>query len=205
MASPLACFCSQFKRPASYAGLLAAALLLMPAGLPLTPDFRRVGTAAAQTAVPGRFSETYGDWIAHCALRDTEDGQQLRQCAMEQRLSWHDENSGQTRQLLTVALTPRQASGAELTILTPFGLLLDRGIVLQVDEGKSYSLPFQTCLPAGCLARGLLDEAILGQLRTGQVLATRMVQSDGEQVVRVEVSLKGFTDSYARLQQAVSQ
>lgn len=196
-----------FKRPVSYAGLLAAALLLLPAGLPLTPDLLGPGTAAAQTAAaaPGRFSETYGDWMAHCALRETEDGHQVRQCAMEQRLSWHDEKSGKPQQLLTVTLAPRQASGAEITILTPLGLLLNRGIVLQVDEGKSYSLSFQTCLPAGCLARGLLDEALLGQLRTGQVLATRMVESSREQVVRVEVSLDGFTDSYARLQEAVAQ
>ncbi len=191
---------SRFKRPAAYSSLLLVTLLLVPAS-------RLVETVAAQTSapVPSRFFETYGDWMARCALHETEDGQQVRRCSMEQRLSWHDEKSGKTQQLLTVTLAPHQASGAEITILTPFGLLLDRGIVLQIDEGKSYSLPFQTCLPEGCLARGLLDEAILGQLRAGRILATKMVESTGAQVVRVEVSLKGFTASYARLQEAVAQ
>jgi invasion protein IalB len=211
-------FSSTFKRPVLRAGLLVLVLSIAygsdrgaedsPKGLSV-PNFHLVGTAVAQSGghapVPSTFSETYGDWIARCVMRETADGQNIRQCSMEQQLTWHDEESRQTQSLLTVTLTPPQANGAAITILTPFGLLLDRGIELQIDTDQGFRLPFRTCLSVGCLAQGQLAEEILGQLRAGELLTARMVESTGKQLFQIQISLKGFTAASVRLEEAVAQ
>ncbi len=218
MTSWMMSFSLTFKRPVSCAGLLVLLLSLAygsdrgaedsPKGLSV-PNFHLVGTAVAQSggqaSAPGIFSETHGDWIARCALRETADGQNIRECSMEQRLTWHNEESGQTQSLLTVTLTPPQANGAAITILTPFGLLLDRGIELQIDTGKGFRLPFRTCLSVGCLAQGQLAGEILSQLRAGEILTARMAESTGTQLFQVQISLKGFAAASARLKEAVAR
>ena len=153
----------------------------------------------------GTFSETHGDWLVECTMRETTAGQQSRQCGMEQRLALHDEESGQTRQLLTVTLTLPQPDGAAMSVLTPLGLLLDRGVELEIDTGTGFRLPFRTCLSVGCLAQGQLTGEVLDQLGGGKILTARMVESTGKQLLQVQVSLEGFAAASARLQEAVAQ
>ena len=171
------------------------------------PSFHLIGIAAAQSGEqpPGTFSETHGDWIVECTARETADGPPGRQCTMEQRLALHDEESGQTRQLLAVTLTLPQVDGAAMTVLTPLGLLLDRGVELEIDTGRGFRLPFRTCLSVGCLAQGQLTGEVLDQLGGGKILTARMVESTGKQLLQVQVSLEGFAAASARLQEAVAQ
>ena len=204
---------SGFRWPVLPAALLVLLLTLAPGNdrdadpkRVSVPSVHLVGIAAAQSGEhPGIFSETHGDWIVECTTRDTTDGQHGRQCTMEQRLSLHDEESGQTRQLLTVTLTSSQPDGVAMSVLTPFGLLLDRGVELEITAGKGFRLPFQTCLSVGCLAQGQLAGEILDQLGTGKILTARMVESTGRQLLQVQISLRGFAAASARLQEAVAQ
>ena len=204
---------SGFRRPVLPAALLVLVLSLAPGSnrgadpeRVSVPSVHLVGIAAAQSGEPpGTFSETHGDWLVECTARETTDGQQSRQCGMEQRLALHDEESGQTRQLLTVTLTWPQPDGAAMSVLTPLGLLLDRGVELEIDTGTGFRLPFRTCLSVGCLAQGQLAGEILDQLGAGKILTARMIESTGKQLLQVQVSLEGFAAASARLQEAVAQ
>lgn len=203
----------RFTRPVLPVALLVLLLSLAPGSdrdagpeRVFVSSVRLVGIAAAQSGEqPGAFSETHGDWLVECTLRETADGQQNRQCTMEQRLALHDEESGQTRQLLTVTLTLPQPDGAAMSVLTPLGLLLDRGVELEIDTGRGFRLPFRTCLSVGCLAQGQLAGEILDRLGAGKILTARMVESTGKQLLQVQVSLEGFAAASARLHEAVAQ
>jgi len=111
------------------------------------------GTAAS--TLPGGASslqETYDDWQVVC-------GQQggVKRCAMVQQ-----QISKENRQrVLDIELWP---AGDKLqgALMLPFGLALDQGVTLQVDDAApGQPLHFRTCLPGGCVvplsfdARGL--------------------------------------------------
>lgn len=185
----------------------AFAALLLGAALP-------GAGLAAPAAEPISFSETYSDWRVNCGVAEQGAGDAAakkakkkppaRSCILQQRIDWKDENTGRQHRLLIVTLGPPAADGEmALTMLTPFGLLLDRGVRLRVDKGKSFALRFRTCLAQGCVVRGRLDGKKTRQLRKGKILNVETVEAAGETVFRVPVSLKGFTAAYRRLRAAV--
>ena len=168
---------------------------------------------AAPAAEPRTFSETYADWQVNCGVVEQGAGDAAakeakkppaRSCILQQRIDWKDKNTGRQHRLLIVTLGPPAADGEmTLTMLTPFGLLLDRGVRLRVDKGKSFALRFRTCLAQGCVVRGRLDGKKALLLRKGNVLNVETVEAAGETIFRVPVSLKGFTAAYRRLKAAV--
>ncbi|HWK69174.1 MAG TPA: invasion associated locus B family protein [Rhizobiaceae bacterium] len=85
------------------------------------------------------------------------------------------------------------------TLVLPFGLLLDAGVTLQVDEAEPRDpIAFQTCLPAGCLARLSFDAKMLSALRSGTALKIKVQNTDGKEV-NLSVPLKGLAAALDRL------
>src|SRR5262245_19379174 len=117
-------------------------LALCCAGLGGSPN------AVAQTAptLPGGASsltETHGDWTVACALQD-----KALRCGLSQQQS--DPKSRQ--RMLAVELALAADGKADGALVLPFGLALDKGVVPRIDDGKPMqTLPFRTCLPAGCI------------------------------------------------------
>ena len=163
-----------------------------------------LATQAPEPA-PSAFTETYGTWTVICGLEDAGDGARERRCAMEQRFVWRDEDTGQTRQLLTVTLTPTGDSGAEAAALAPFGLLLTNGLRLRADDSEAAVLGFETCFPEGCLARGTLNAAALEAFRAGLVLHVEADPSAGGDPFRLEGSLDGFSAASARIEREMEK
>ena len=161
------------------------------------------GLLRAQVSEPSAFSETYGRWTVRCAVEPPQEAQEDgsgRRCAMEQRFIWEDPESGQRRPLLTVTLTQLPAGGGmEAVVLTPFGLLLADGLRLRAGERRSAVLPFHTCFPEGCIARGPLDRETIAGFRAGAVLHVEAKPAAGGDSFRLEGSLTGFTSAYGRL------
>lgn len=166
---------------------------------------------AAAAAQPKSFSETYGAWQVTCGVPEasTKDGKKkaakkpsARSCVLQQRIDWKDKNTGRQHRLLIVTLGPPAGGDMPLTLLTPFGLLLDRGVRLRVDKGKSFALRFRTCLAHGCVVRGRVDAKRARLMRKGRTLNVDTVEATGETLFRVPVSLKGFTAAYRRLVEA---
>jgi invasion protein IalB len=81
----------------------------------------------------------------------------------------------------------------------PFGLLLDAGAALQVDDAVQLgTLRFSTCLPVGCLVPLDLDVEAIAALRAGTVLKVT-VQSVQPNETTFSVSLKGLGAAIDRL------
>lgn len=177
------------------AGLAGVALTMLEWGGPLQ----------AQVPGPSAFSETYGNWTVRCAVGQAQEGEPdqgegVRQCAMEQRFIWQDGDSGQRRPLLTVVLTPVPAGGGmDAFVLAPFGLLFEPGLRLRADENPGARLEFHTCFPDGCVARGSLGRDVIDSFRAGSVLHVEAEPAAGGDPFRLEGSLNGFTNANKRL------
>jgi invasion protein IalB len=156
---------------------------------PAEPAARSPAAAPAQaqpaSPLPGgatSLQETHGDWVVACALQGT-----VKRCGLTQ-----EQTNQQTRQrVFAVELTP-VGDKIEGVLLLPFGLVLDQGVVLQVDElAQGQPMRFRTCLQAGCLAPVTFDARQAAALRGGAVLKMRVMPEGGQSTV-LTVSLKGL-------------
>lgn len=181
-------------RPAKQKGLKAvpsfssSKLLAMAALLAMSVP------AAAQNAgstLPGGASslqETYQDWSLSC------QGSQKVVCAVSQQQA---QQNGQ--RVLAVELRGGTEGGISGNLVLPFGLLLDAGAVLQIDDGQPRApLRFSTCVPAGCLVPLDFDAKTIAALRPGTALKIK-VQNMDKQEVTLSVSLKGLAAALDRL------
>lgn len=162
---------------------LGAALLLGGAG------------GATALGLPGgatSLNETHGDWTVVCTATEG-----AARCAISQT-----QVNGESRQrVLTVELTAAgDGNAASGVLILPFGLRLDEGIVLAIDEAQPLqSLRFSTCLPAGCLVPLAFDQDAVSALSAGTTLAVRAKANDTNQDVALSISLRGFTSALARI------
>jgi invasion protein IalB len=158
-----------------------------PASAPPAP------AAQGGAVLPGgatALAETFNDWQVVCAIQNA-----ARRCAAKQ-----EQISQQNKQLvLAVELTPATADDKiEGMAILPFGLLLDAGVALQIDESPGMAaLHFKTCVPGGCLLPMTFDAHVVSQLRAGTVLKAK-VMVDGGQEATLSISLKGLSAALDR-------
>jgi invasion protein IalB len=151
-------------------------------------------SAAAQDAgytLPGGASslqETYQDWSLAC------QGSPKAVCAVSQQQT---QQNGQ--RVLAVELRKGADGGVSGNLVLPFGLLLDAGATLQIDDGQPRApLGFSTCLPGGCLVPLSLDAKTVATLRAGTALKIK-VQGMDKKEIALSVSLKGLAAALDRL------
>lgn len=165
---------------------LAAVILLLAFG-------GRSGALAA-SALPGGASsvqETYQDWRVICAQQEGA----APACAFSQTQS----NQNNQRVLAIELTTADGGKSMHGNLVLPFGLLLDSGAFLQIDEGEpGEANRFSTCLPAGCVVPLTFDTAALTALRAGQKLNVRARAIDGNKDTNFTISLKGFAPALDR-------
>jgi len=85
------------------------------------------------------------------------------------------------------------------TLVLPFGLALDAGVLFQIDEKPAMQpLRFRTCVPSGCLVNVFFDAATLVALRAGAALKIKAT-ADGGAAAPFAVSLQGFGTALDRV------
>lgn len=199
-------------------GLSTAATLLLGAGMALyamptiavpdralaastknqfpDPAPQRFEIAQAQTdgtsTLPGGASslnETYRDWSVACAVQGA-----TKQCAMSQTQA---QQNGQ--RVLAIELSAPAGNIVSGTLVLPFGLALDSGVTLQIDETPEMQpVRFRTCIPAGCLANVSFDAATIVALRAGSALKVKTT-ADGGAAAPFSISLQGFGTALDRV------
>ncbi|MGA2793927.1 MAG: invasion associated locus B family protein [Roseiarcus sp.] len=159
---------------ARLAGLLAATAAIAP--------------VAAQTsaALPGganSLQETFENWTVACVLQDA-----AKRCALSQQQA--DQQSRQ--RVLAIELNAFSTDKVDGVLVLPFGLALDSGVTLQVDDAPAGpTLRFRTCLPVGCIVPLSFDARFVAALRKGAALKVNAF-ADGGKDAAFTVSLKGF-------------
>lgn len=148
--------------------------------------------AQEQAALPGGASslqETYEDWLVVCVQTNT------KRCALSQQQT---QKNGQRALAIEVAVSA-DGKSATGTLVLPFGLALDAGVTLQVDDKPAETpLRFSTCVSGGCLVPLRFDEAFLATLGAGETLKSVTKAADSNQAISLSISLKGFSAAFAR-------
>ncbi|MGZ9810888.1 invasion associated locus B family protein [Pseudoroseicyclus sp. H15] len=167
------------------AALVAALPIGMGAG---------TGALAQSTGFPGgasSLSETHGDWLVSCDLRQGEADIQ-RFCVLSQE---QVDSDGQ--RILMVELVPLAESLGGVVAL-PFGLDLAHGVGAQID-GADFGAPlaFSTCLGSGCLIPLDLGGDEVEAMMSGETLTLATRVFAGEELT-LTVSLAGLASALAR-------
>lgn len=142
------------------------------------------GTAATLPNGASSINETYGDWTVDCRIADAQ-----KQCLLVQ--AQRDSQSGQRS--YAIELHPPRDGKVEGAILMPFGLNLESGAILKLDDkdlGKG--LRFSTCLPQGCLLPVSFPTVATDAMRKGTKLVVASLNISSGEAITFNVSLNGF-------------
>jgi invasion protein IalB len=141
-----------------------------------------IAGAAAQGMVKG----THGDWQLRC---DTPPGAKSEQCALVQNVTAEDRpNVG----LSIIVLKLADNKNRLLRILAPLGVLLPAGLGLRIDDADVGRVGFVRCVPDGCVAEVVMDDTLLGKLKSGKSAVFIIFQTP-EEGIGIPVSLNGFS------------
>ncbi len=134
----------------------------------------------------------YGDWQMSC---DTPPGASFEQCAIIQNVTAEDQpNVG----LSVIVMKTADQQVRLLRVLAPLGVLLPNGLGLNIDGTDMGRVAFVRCLPNGCVAEVVMDDALLKALSDGKS-AIFVVFKTPEEGIGIPVSLKGFADGFGHL------
>lgn len=149
----------------------------------------------ASTAMPGGASslqETFQDWRVTCSVV-----QNAKSCSVSQIQT---QQNGQ--RVLAIELRAAKDGGAAGVLMLPFGLKLQDGVTMKIDQNPSLlSLSFSTCLPLGCVVPLNLTAANVATLESGTTLTVNASAADGSEKLSFPISLKGFAPVFERLNQ----
>jgi invasion protein IalB len=160
----------------------------------VNPKFAAQSAAAtAATQLPNgalSINETYGDWIIDCRASEGE-----KRCLLLQA-----QGNSQTKQrIFEIQLRTPKDGGTEGTILMPFGLKLDSGAILTLDDTDlGQRLHFSTGTPAGCLLPVSFQRATTDAMKKGKMLTVASLNLSSGEVVAFNISPEGFTAAAAR-------
>jgi len=141
----------------------------------------------------GAVKSVHGDWQIRC---ETPAGAQAEQCALFQSVVAEDRNNVGITVLVLKTADQKQRL---MRVQAPLGVLLPAGLGLKIDQVDVGRAGFVRCLPRGCYAEVVLDDTLVGKLRTGQT-ATFFIFQTPEEGIGFPLGLKGFGEGYDRLQ-----
>jgi invasion protein IalB len=132
------------------------------------------------------------DWQTRC---DTPPGAQREQCALMQSVTADDRTN---LNMTVIVLKTADQKSKLLRVVVPLGVLIPSGLGLKIDDADMGRAGFVRCLPNGCVAEVVMDDALLDKLRTGKT-STFIIFQTPEEGIGFPVSLKGFAQGFDKL------
>lgn len=166
-----------------------------PAAPEAAPAAAPAADAAPQVGQPYAKS-THGDWTLRCMKTDTGNDP----CELYQLLK--DQKNSPVAEASVIPMTGKVQ--AVITFVAPLETDLQAGLGLQVDAAKEGRYPFMLCAQVGCISRIGLSDAELGPLKKGNTASVTVLPfgAPKEQMVKLNLSLKGFTAGMTALVEA---
>ena len=172
------------KEPDARFFIRAAAAALLAAVL-----FPQASGAQSQY---GTVKSVHNDWQIRC---ETAPGAPSEQCALVQSVTAEDRpNVG----LTVIILKTADQKTRILRVFAPLGVLLSKGVGLNVDQTYIGSANFERCLQNGCMANVQMDEKLVAQLKSGKQ-AIFLIYQTPEEGIGIPLSLSGFSAGFDRL------
>ena len=157
--------------------------------------FLTAGAAFAQSATSPQstLKATHGSWEIWC-YGDND-------CIMTQL----HKRTDQTADAVFTIFKPKglqneqgQTVEALAEIVVPLGVFLPGALGLQIDSNEPRAVPFERCIPDGCVVRAPIAASMIQQMRAGS-MAHLIVSPSPEERVRLPISLNGFTAAFDSL------
>lgn len=177
--------------PASSSAGRAGRRLALAGGL-----LAAMSTLFAPSAYAVKKGQHFQDWTVGCEKPPSE---KTDRCFIYQTVV--NKKSNQPVLQMAVGYLPGKTKNDDrpAALLTlPLGVALPPGVGFKIDDGKMMRLQFERCVPTGCIAGFPLDNGMLDKLKKGLKVEVRV--SDGQQVVTLPISLKGFTAGFEALE-----
>ncbi len=136
---------------------------------------------------------TYGKWTVNCNQAQTKKGS-IQHCSMYQE---RVEVKAHKRVLLLAFQRFRRK--VEISVVGPFGVLLNQGVAISVDVKKTIKhLDFLTCMADGCLATGSMTNRDIRLLTKGGTAKVSFHTLNGS-VISFDVPMAGFKTAWKHL------
>lgn len=168
---------------------------------PVDKGDRAVSTATVTPPKPAvslpngasSINETYGDWNVACRIDNGE-----KSCVFSQA-----QGDGKTGQrVFAVELRVPKDGRTDGVLLLPFGLKLDDGVKLKIDEQNlGQGARFSTCYQQGCLVPVSFPTVATDAMMKGTNFVVTASNLDGAEAATFTVSLNGFTAAFKRIVQ----
>jgi invasion protein IalB len=100
--------------------------------------------------------------------------------------------------LTVIVLRTADKKSRLMRVIAPPGVLLPSGLGLKIDNTEIGRAGFVRCVPNGCVAEIVMDDTLIGKLRSGQS-ATFIIFQTPEEGIGFPVSLKGFAGGFDKL------
>ena len=171
-------------------GAFAVLFMIVGGAIALTGEHFMSG-ASNQMSV-----ERYQDWRVICAPPD-EKGEGGG-CSLTAQIVRDDGGT-----LVSLSITDT-APGSQMQVVVPHGVLLDPGLGFSVGDGSLRVLPYETCMPTGCMVLVGLDSETLKAMKSAASGQVVVVPGNGSPVT-IPFSLKGFAEGFAALEDAKSR
>ncbi len=148
--------------------------------------------SASGADAQGVVRSVHGDWQIRC---DTPAGSRSEQCALIQSVTAEDRpNVG----LTVIILKTADQKSRLMRVLAPLGVLLPSGLGLKIDNADVGRAGFVRCLPNGCVSEVVMDDKLVGRMKTGQQ-ATFIIFQTPDEGIGIPLSLTGFGAGYDTL------
>lgn len=149
--------------------------------------------AAPPAQLPG---EPMGDWLFNCT---TNPQTSMKQCTIMQQLS--DEKS---KSVVFAWLIGDDGKGNLVSVWqTPTGILVNRGVAIDVGTEKPIAVPFTACITGHCEAVATLAPDFVETLIKAEK-ATATIFAVSGQGLTFKLSVKGLSDGIAALKNATA-
>ena len=145
-----------------------------------------------EAGAQGMVKNTFGEWQMRC---ETPAGATAEQCALVQNVVAEDRPNVT---LVIIVLKTADGKSRLLRVVAPLGILLPSGLGLKIDQTDIGRAGFVRCLATGCVAEVVMEDNLIGQMKTGQA-ATFIVFQTPEEGVGIPVSLNGFGPGFDSL------
>ena len=148
--------------------------------------------AGSQALAQGAVKSVHKDWQIRC---DNPPGAKTEQCALIQSVTSEDRaNVG----LTVIVLKTADQKNKLMRVVAPLGVLLPSGLGLKIDDADIGRAGFVRCLPNGCIAEVVMDDTLIGKLRSAKT-ATFIIFQTPEEGIGFPMSLQGFAEGYDKL------
>ncbi len=117
-------------------------------------------------------------------------------CEIVQRLTVTDTN----QRLVEMAVGyPADSKNARGVLILPLGILLESGILIQVDDNDPLRASVRRCDQGGCYVFLDMTDSVLDEFKAGEEINV-LFQTPQPQAMSVALSLKGFTKALKSIQ-----